>query len=290
MSDSIKRVLFIGNRHQVLQAIIDHPQLDLVRIMATSDSKQRFENAQSTSLSPLWFEESDKSEIIDAIDGSNFDVLVSNGCPILLPVSSLRKPNQLFLNVHPSLLPNNRGRHPANGVLLHDDERAGATLHYMDDRADTGNIIFQKSFPVSNDLDLGLVYHLLFRTEAKVFVEGINRLIGHDWKYPGEEQPKKGSYYTRKQSDTVLNFETMTTDEIVTRVRAFGHNGQGCGATIDGRHLQIYDADALTHSELLAEFKDAPPASIVLEYDNKLIIRTLQGLLRVRTYRETNES
>jgi methionyl-tRNA formyltransferase len=49
------------------------------------------------------------------------------------------------LNIHPSLLPLNRGSHHSFWSIMN-DENHGATLHWMDEGIDTGPIISQKSF------------------------------------------------------------------------------------------------------------------------------------------------
>jgi methionyl-tRNA formyltransferase len=51
------------------------------------------------------------------------------------------------LNLHPALLPYNRGAHP-NVWSLVDGTPAGATLHYVDPGIDTGDIVAQREVPV----------------------------------------------------------------------------------------------------------------------------------------------
>jgi methionyl-tRNA formyltransferase len=53
------------------------------------------------------------------------------------------------VNVHPALLPFNRGRHP-NVWSIVDQTPAGATLHYIDEGVDTGDVIAQTEVPVAS--------------------------------------------------------------------------------------------------------------------------------------------
>lgn len=53
------------------------------------------------------------------------------------------------LNLHPALLPYNRGAHP-NVWSIVDGTPAGATLHYVDPGVDTGDIVAQLEVPVSS--------------------------------------------------------------------------------------------------------------------------------------------
>ena len=55
------------------------------------------------------------------------------------------------LNMHGSLLPHYRGRAPVNWAVLHGERRTGATLHYMSDKPDAGDIVAQQAVPILPD-------------------------------------------------------------------------------------------------------------------------------------------
>ena len=73
-----------------------------------------------------------KEQLVDDINMLDFDCLVSNGYSYILPVSMMKKYNQIFISIHPSLLPNLKGRHPINGAIFF-DRKQGVTCHHMDD-------------------------------------------------------------------------------------------------------------------------------------------------------------
>src|SRR3984885_1198457 len=52
------------------------------------------------------------------------------------------------LNMHGSLLPKYRGRACVNWAILRGERETGATLHYMVERADAGDIIAQEPVPI----------------------------------------------------------------------------------------------------------------------------------------------
>lgn len=51
------------------------------------------------------------------------------------------------VNLHPALLPYNRGAHP-NVWSIVDGTPAGVTLHYVDEGVDTGDVVAQRAVPV----------------------------------------------------------------------------------------------------------------------------------------------
>jgi methionyl-tRNA formyltransferase len=68
--------------------------------------------------------------------------------PQRLPRAVLAMPPLGCLNVHPSLLPAYRGPSPGYWVLRNGERQTGVTIHLMDERLDTGDILAQRAFAV----------------------------------------------------------------------------------------------------------------------------------------------
>ena len=61
----------------------------------------------------------------------------------------LELPRLGALNMHGSLLPRYRGRCPVNWVLVNGETETGVTLHYMEEKADQGDIVGAKRVPIT---------------------------------------------------------------------------------------------------------------------------------------------
>lgn len=72
------------------------------------------------------------------------------------------------VNLHPSLLPYNRGAYP-NVWSIIDSTPAGVTLHYMDEGIDTGDLIAQQKVPVEAIDDGASLYRKLERASVELF-------------------------------------------------------------------------------------------------------------------------
>ena len=55
------------------------------------------------------------------------------------------------LNMHGSLLPKYRGRVPVNWAIIHGETETGATLHYMVEKPDAGDLVAQTAVPILPD-------------------------------------------------------------------------------------------------------------------------------------------
>jgi methionyl-tRNA formyltransferase len=280
----MKNVLFIGNRSGVLREISRFGELEVTAVYALQNSRLQ-QDTNELRCNVRLFECTEEDAVLDEISGADFDLLISNGCPFILPIENLRYPNRLFLNVHPGLLPNGRGRHPINGVVLRDERFTGATLHYMDQGADTGPIIHQEKAEITEDIDIGLLYSMTFELEVSTFRIGMQKLIDSGFAYRGEAQTGQGWYYTRKEQDQAVDFETMPTADILRRIRAFGIPSQGVIARLGDHEVRIFDAEAISNAALLTRYASQPSGSIVLRYEDRLLVRTREGLIKIKSFR-----
>jgi methionyl-tRNA formyltransferase len=277
----IKTVVLASNRTGVFREIKRTPFLRLKHVFAVQGSPlhRALDGVEHSVI-----EAGRQGQFLKELGEMDFDLLVSNGCPVIIPVSKLKKPHQLFLNVHPSLLPDFRGFHPANGVFLKGAKETGATLHEMVDRVDRGAIVHQERFPITPDLDLGLLYHLLFATEARTFVRGMEKIFQDDFKCTGQPQGEIFSHYRRSEEDMSVDFESMGEEEILGRVRAFGIASQGVRCRLGGSQFRVFEARALCNPLLMDLYAEEAAGTVVLDYGGAMVVRSLQGLIHVSKF------
>jgi methionyl-tRNA formyltransferase len=90
-------------------------------------------------------------EIIARVAACAPDFLFSFYYRSMLKPALLALPRRGALNMHGSLLPKYRGRAPVNWAVLHGERHTGATLHYMTDKPDAGDIVAQQAVPILRD-------------------------------------------------------------------------------------------------------------------------------------------
>lgn len=279
----MKNIIFIGNRLEVLNKIINMNRLKIVHIFVLSHSylheSQIYKNYEHTV-----FNVHEKKEILDKIFKLDFDLLISNGCPLIIPISAIKKKEQLFINIHPTYLPFLRGKTPINGVLFNEMHFFGATMHYMDEGIDTGNIIYQEKVEITDDIDLGLLYFMSFKLEGIVFEKGFTILEKHNYSYSGQAQSGEGTYFTRKDEISRVDFRDMTAKEIFKIVRSFGIRSQGTSAMVENVKVKIYDAEIIQNSFLINLFKDLSAGHVLLTYDRKKLVKCKEGIIKIKDY------
>ena len=96
--------------------------------------------------------------------------------PYLINKEILNIPKIGFLNLHPSFLPFNRGWHTPSWAIL-DKTPIGATLHFMSEGLDAGDVIHQIRLNITSCDTANSLYQKLKELELKVFIEALPGLI-----------------------------------------------------------------------------------------------------------------
>jgi len=217
-----------------------------------------------------------KTDFLDWLDAAEFDLFVSNGCPYIVPADRLRA-GRLFVNVHPSFLPDLRGADPVPGALLHGRD-AGATCHLMDRGIDTGDIVSQVAIPFTDDLDAGLLYQMSFMAEREVFRAALARRF----EPAGAQTVREGLMkYTRAERDLSIDWR-QGAEQIVRRVRAFSNRSQGARFQAAGTMFRCFDAELVDNPFLLARRDLFADAHIALCYEATVIVRRADAFVKLK--------
>ena len=83
----------------------------------------------------------------------SLDYIICVHFPYIVPREILSIPKYGVTNLHPAYLPYNLGWHTPSWAIL-ENTPIGATLHYMDECVDTGDIIHQKKWIFSRVIRL----------------------------------------------------------------------------------------------------------------------------------------
>jgi len=132
----------------------------------------------------------------------------------ILNTGILACPLKGCINVHPSLLPKYRGATPIESALRAGDTETGVTIFYMDEGCDTGDIILQKTYPISEEDNRVSLREKLSVFSAEVLIEAVD-MIKND-KVKRMPQPKEGLCNTSliKKEDLFINWNNSMKDII----------------------------------------------------------------------------
>ncbi len=87
-----------------------------------------------------------------------------------------------IINIHPSLLPKYGGKgmygdNVHNQVLMNKEKETGITIHYVNEKYDKGEIIFQKKINLNKNETLSTINAKVKSLEMKYFPITIHQLL-----------------------------------------------------------------------------------------------------------------
>jgi methionyl-tRNA formyltransferase len=264
---------FIGNRKFVLEEMLKL-DLNIVEIFVIQNTHLE-KNIKNMDIG--YTVVSNKIDFLKALDNIEFDILVSNGCPFILPISKMDTTKK-YINIHPSYLPDLKGVDPVIGAIYFQKD-AGATCHIMSDEIDGGNIISQIKIPYSDDLDVSLLYQLSFIAEKQSFLKALNEKF-----IPTKVQKndKNDIYYKRDEKDKIIDLEQDSIKKIVNKIRAFNNKSQGAYFIYNDIVFKVYDIEIVSNNFIKEYSKKFDNLEIMFIYEDCIVFKKKDQVLKFK--------
>ena len=263
------KYVFFGNRRFVLEEMLkQNLDVDILAVKGTHLEREKFLNNYPHKII------GSKEEFLEYLENNDFDVLVSNGCPYILPISKMKV--RKYVNIHPSYLPDLKGIDPAHGSILFKRD-GGAACHVMTDEIDAGDIISRIKIPYSSDLDVSLLYQLGFIAEKQVFNEALNNGFTST---SIQEKRDDLLYYSRRPEDKIITFNESN-EQIEAKIKAFNNYSQGCSFIYKGEEFKTYDIDFVSNSYLKNYSLAFQDLEIIFVYEDCILLKKDDKLLKL---------
>lgn len=165
-------------------------------------------------------------KIIDLLKTLDLDYIIGIHYPYIIPTKLLNLPKIGFLNLHPAYLPFNKGWNTPTWAIV-DKTVYGATLHFMSEKLDEGDIIHQKKIDVYSYDTANTLYNRVLRTEEEVFYEAFDSLI--NLRPKRKKQIEKGTSYKKSDLKKIQEFsldDNIKVEEFLNKLRALTTNNQ----------------------------------------------------------------
>ena len=197
------------------------------------------------------YDELDEKDCIAMVKHVDPDFIFSFYFRQLLCKAVLDLPRLSALNLHGSLLPKYRGRAPVNWVLVNGEPETGATLHYMLEQPDAGDIVDQEAVEIEEN-DTALTLFGKIEKAAVILLDRVLPLlmIGEASRYP-QNNAEATCFGRRGPEDGLIDWGRNMW-EVYNLVRAVTHPYPGAFAYIGGRKLNVWRAEKVDRNDLSA--------------------------------------
>ncbi len=125
------------------------------------------------------------------------DLMILGWWPAIVKKESIECVRLGWVNLHPSLLPYNRGKHPYYWSIV-EGTPFGATLHFIESGVDSGPILFQKKVPVT-PIDTGAtLYNKGVRATLDLFKESYTKIATGQFQAVPQEESTATFHWKRQ--------------------------------------------------------------------------------------------
>lgn len=212
-------------------------------------------------------------EVVEHIRALQPDFFFSFYYREMLKKDLLEIPKRGALNMHGSLLPKYRGRVPVNWAIIHGETETGATLHYMTEKPDNGDIVAQQAVPILPN-DTAFEVFQKVTVAAEMALNGVLSALLAGKAQAVKQDLSKGAYFGgRKAEDGVIDW-SQSARQIHNLVRAVAPPYPGATTQLLGKPMRI-----LQTLDTGCTVNDEKPAFYVKE--GKAYAICGQGVLRV---------
>ena len=178
----------------------------------------------------------DYKKIIDL----NPDLIITCAYGQIIPKELLIYPKYKCINIHASLLPKYRGGAPIHHAIINGDKKTGVTIMYMDEKMDSGDILYQEEIEITNDDNVGTMFDKLSILGSNMIKEFLPKFINGDFTSIKQNEEEVTYAYNINKEDEKIDFNNSSLD-IFNKIRGLNPFPVSY-ALLDGKRVKLYNS------------------------------------------------
>lgn len=174
-----------SNAVNICKYFMNRSNIQIKTLVCNKAKAQVIENVKPFNLQVVLIDKTDfahPEKLIQQLQKQAIDLLVLAGFLWLIPEAIINAYPNKIINLHPALLPKygGKGMYGASvhqAVLDNKENESGITIHYVNERYDEGNIIFQAKTSIEFEETVGSLSQKIHQLEYKYFPKVIEDLL-----------------------------------------------------------------------------------------------------------------
>lgn len=164
--------------HLAFEKLIQDETLSIQFIVPRSDTNdQTLKNfSEKYGIDYIFPVNINNTDFIETVKKYDCDLFVSMSFNQIFRSDILSIPKLGVINCHAGKLPFYRGRNILNWALINDEKEFGITVHYVDTGIDTGDIIKQESYPISDDDTYKSLLEIAYKECSSILYRSIKEI------------------------------------------------------------------------------------------------------------------
>lgn len=269
--------------HEAFERLINDNEIKISFICVRFDTKDNTlkDYAEKYNIEYLKHENINSDEFLSIIEKYNCDLFVSMSFNQIFKTRIINLPKYKTINCHAGMLPFYRGRNILNWALINDEKEFGITVHYVDEGIDTGDIILQKSYQISDKDNYNTLLERAYIDCANILYDAVVMFKKGIVKAKKQVDIHPIGFYCsqRKVGDEILNWN-QTSREVFNFVRAICYPGPMARAMINGKEMKINRVKYIDNAPIYKCITGA----ILNKSSDGFLVKTQDSFVKVTEY------
>ena len=197
------------------------------------------------------------------------DIIVTAAYGQIIPSVILDYPKYGCINIHASLLPKLRGGAPIHKAIINGYEKTGVTIMYMDEKMDSGDIIYQEEIKIEDDDNAGTLFDKLSVLGSEMIIKVLPSIIDGTNKRIKQNEEEVTYAYNITREEEKVDFN-LSTKDVYNKIRGLYPWPIGY-TSLDGKKVKLHLSRVGTSK------KEGSIGEIINIYNDALGVKTLDG-------------
>lgn len=231
----------------------------------------------------LYADDINSAETLSWIRAKKPDVIFCFGWSRLIKADLLGLASLGVVGFHPAALPANRGRHPLIWALALGLDKTASTFFFMDEGADSGDILSQREIFIEDQDDARTLYEKMKKTALTQIEEFVPKLATGTFTRQKQIHELANTWRKRGNADGKIDWR-MSARSIHNLVRGLTKPYVGAHFLEGGKEIKVWKT---------ALFGDVPkniePGKVLMQSETGAVVKCGEGAIRLLVTEPTFE-
>ena len=181
-----KIAVFISGRGSNLKSLIKHSKkknslIKIILVISNNPDAEGLKYASKSKINIYGLKFKNKINFenysLKLLKKYNIDLLCLAGFMKILSGNFIKKFSKPILNIHPSLLPKYKGLNTHKRAIKNKDKFAGASIHKVTEKLDSGKVILQKKVKILKSDTVKSLEKKVLKIEHEIYPKAIDKFL-----------------------------------------------------------------------------------------------------------------
>tara|TARA_B100000941_G_scaffold276758_1_gene239687 strand:- start:505 stop:1083 length:579 start_codon:yes stop_codon:yes gene_type:complete len=181
-----KVAIFISGRGTNLKSLIKYSKtkkslIKIVLVISNNSKAKGLKLANNSKIKNIFIKYSNKTNFenrsLKLLKKNKIELVCLAGFLKIFSGNFIKKFSKPILNIHPSLLPKYKGLNTHSRVIKNKDKYSGATVHIVNQKLDSGEIILQKKLKILKSDNVKSLEKKVLKIEHNIYPKAIIKFL-----------------------------------------------------------------------------------------------------------------